>query len=155
MMQKPCVLSIQRTDGTLTWSKLYRGLETHDLAHYAVEFTLGFKLAFYGIIDKGYAISDFAIPKDQRPDAVKPENLAPEALITEYIVNLLETEHLNSGFNATFIEDLKIILKDNNLAFPVKLNTEALTNIRSVYHDLVNKWIGLNENEELNIIFTN
>ena len=62
---------------------------------------------------------------------------------------------MNSGFNETFIEDLKIILKDNNLAFPVQLNTETLTNIRSVYHDLVNKWMGLNENEELNIIFSN
>ena len=59
MLTKPSILSITRNDGSTTWSKLHRGLETHDLAHYAVESTLRFSKAFYGIINEGYNISDF------------------------------------------------------------------------------------------------
>jgi hypothetical protein len=59
MLTKPSILSSTRNDGSTTWSKLHRGLETHDLAHYAVESTLRFSKAFYGIINEGYNISDF------------------------------------------------------------------------------------------------
>ena len=96
-IKKSSVLTITRSDGSSTWSKLYKGLETHDLAHYAVEKTLCFKHAFYSIIDNGFNISDFAAPRQQRPFAVRSENLHTEAIVTEHIVNLLEVEFLNSG----------------------------------------------------------
>lgn len=150
-IQKPSVLTIYRTDGTLTWSKLHKGLETHDIAHYAVESTLGFTKAFYGIINDGYAIQDFEVPKVQRKDAVKPENLHPEALITEHIVNLLEVELLNSGFNDNFLEELKSILIQNTLPFPDNLNSDSLLKIRKAYHELYNEWLALNEGEELSL----
>ena len=33
MLTKPSIFSSTRNDGSTTWSKLHRGLETHDLAH--------------------------------------------------------------------------------------------------------------------------
>jgi len=152
-IQKPSILTIYRSDGSLTWSKLHKGLETHDLAHYAVESTLKFTKAFYGIIDEGYTIQDFEAPKAQRKTAVQPEHLHPEALITEHIVNLLEVELLNSGLNTNFIEDLNSILQENDLTFPKALSFEVLLKIRETYHHLYNQWLILNENEELNISF--
>ena len=59
MLTKPSIHSITGNDGSKTWSKLHRGLETHDLAHYAVESTLLFSKAFYGIINEGDNINDF------------------------------------------------------------------------------------------------
>lgn len=152
--QKPSILTIQRSDNSITWSKLHRGLETHDLAHYAVESTLRFTKAFYGIIDKGYSIQDFEAPKAHRKEAVKPENLDSEALITEHIVNLLEVELLNSGHNKHLLIELKNILSENKLPFPHHLNDDVLTNIRTSYHQLYNEWLALNENEILEIVFT-
>ena len=149
--QKPCILTITRSDSSSTWAKLHLGMETHDLAHYAVEKSLGFKHAFYGIIDQGYQISDFELPKAQRPDAVKPENLHSEALITEHLVNLLEVELLNSGLNTNLINDLQHILTNANLPFPQSLDEETLNTIRQLYHSLYNQWIALEENNTLNL----
>jgi len=153
-IQKPSILSIYRTDGSLTWSKLHKGLETHDLAHYAVEKTLKFTNAFYGIIDEGYTIQDFEAPKAQRKIAVQPEHLHPEALITEHIVNLLEVELLNSGYNENFLKDLRKILTQNALPFLDSLTLDTLTHIRNLYHKLYNKWLVLDEDECLDITFT-
>ncbi len=33
MLAKPSILTIVRNDGTSTWSKLFRGLETHDIVN--------------------------------------------------------------------------------------------------------------------------
>lgn len=151
LLSKPSVLTITRTDGSSTYSKMNRGLETHDLAHYAVEKELKFTKAFYSIIDKGYNISDFELPKDKRPFAVRPENLHAEALITEHIVNLLEVELLNSGLNENFIEAFKTILEEHQLPFPEKFNTGILEAMRLCYHNLVNQWLALNENESMQI----
>lgn len=151
--QKQSILTIFRSDGSSTWTKLHRGLETHDIAHYAVESTLGFTRAFYGIINDGYTIDDFIAPKEQRKNAVKPENLHSEALITEHIVNLLEIELLNSGFNDNFLNELSTILAENNLPFPKNLNTESLTIIRNTYHNFYNQWLTLNDGKTLEIVF--
>jgi len=150
---KPSVLTITRSDGSTTWSKLHRGLETHDLAHYAVEKTLRFEHAFYSIIDKGYNVCDFELPKAKRPFDVRPENLHAEAIITEHIVNLLEIELLNTGLNAKFITDLKQILAENNLPFPEQLDAETLEKVRTQYHNLTNQWLVLEHNETMHIDF--
>lgn len=153
MIKKPTVLSITRSDGTTTWSKLHRGLETHDLAHYAVESTLQFDNAFYGLINKGFSVADFELPKEQRPEGVRPENLHENAISTEHIVNLLEVEFRNSGFNANFLEDLSEILKKKALSYPKLLNPKSLNQIRTTYRDLVNQWLSLEEGQELCIDF--
>jgi len=133
--------------------RLHRGLETHDLAHYAVESALRFSKAFYGIINEGYNISNFELPKDQKPFAVKPENLQKEAIVTEHIVNLLEVEFLNSGHNDMFIKELEAVLKDNNLPFPKNLTEVTLHTIRNSYQNVYNQWLVLNEDQELRIDF--
>lgn len=153
MISKPSVLSITRSDGTTTWSKLHHGLETHDLAHYAVESTLQFNNAFYGLINKGFTVADFELPKDQRPKEAQPQHLHENAIVTEHLVNLLEVELMNSGLNTNFLNDLSEILKKNTLSFPKLLNSESLNQIRTTYHNLVNQWSNLAEGQELRIDF--
>jgi len=150
-INKASIITIRRSDGSITWSKLHKGMETHDFAHYAVEKHLGFNHAFFGIINKGYAISDFGLPKLERPDAVKPKNLHPEALITEHLVNLLEVEYRHPSNNDNFIEDLKRILHNANLPLPEKLSTNTLFEIRNTYKNLVNKWKQLSGNGVLQL----
>ncbi len=120
------VLTLTRSDGTTTWSKIPPGLEYHDLAHYAVESVLHLKNSFYGMIETGVEISDFE-DKDKTPE------LLPEALVTEHLVNLLQTEVMNQGSKLDLITMLSEILEENELPFPDSLNDESLGNIRRVF----------------------
>ena len=143
--QKQSILTCIREDGTSTWAKLKPGMETHNLAHYAVETVLKFDKAFYGILSSGYGISDFELPAHKKPKELASE-LDESAIQTEHIVNLLQIEVFNIGENQQFIPDLISILKENNLPVPHNLNTSTLTKIREMFSGLLVQWQSL-ENE--------
>lgn len=151
---KPDTISCTRADGSVTWTKLQRGMAYHDLAHYAVESTLGYQRAFYGLLAEGYDIGDFEKPREQRSPALIPANLPQEAIITEYMVNLLQTEYLNSGENPQFLKMLKEILADKDLIFPTALTPDKLVEMRTCFHGLANRWLALPPGESLSLTFT-
>ncbi len=78
------VVSFVRADGTSTTGRLGQGGfgAVHDLAHYAVETTLGLRRAFLGLIAEGRDLADFEVKHANRdwPD---------EALLAECIVGQL------------------------------------------------------------------
>src|SRR6185295_13549449 len=102
------VLTCTRDDGTSTYSKSAHGpfFGPHDLMHYAVETTLGFRDSFFGLIARGRTIASF-----NEPGAAA--NLPPEAILTEHIVNLLQQEQASGAiaradeFNQTLDASLK------------------------------------------------
>ena len=59
-------LSCTRADGSVTWQrqggKLGAVFPPHDLTHFAVETTLGYRHAFFGLVADGWEIADFAAP---------------------------------------------------------------------------------------------
>ena len=142
-----------RDDGTQSWTKLHPGIEDHDLAHYAVEKHLEFREAFLGIVNQGYEIGDFALPRDQRPLALWPVNLPLQAQQTEFIVNLLQTEYWNSGINPNFLTTLRTTLDLKEMPFPARLNEERLELIRKDYHELIARWKELPLGETLELSF--
>jgi len=150
---KPTVLECIREDGSSTWSKLHQGTVSHDIAHYAVETVLGFTKAFYGIIASGFNIDDFELPKNERPEALKPSQLDASALQTEHIVNLLQVEFFNSGENQDFIAELTTILSENHIPFPENLNSKTLKSIRTLFSNLLQQWNSLDEGEFLELSF--
>jgi hypothetical protein len=82
-------LTCVRRDGTSTWQRQQGSLGAvfppHDLTHYAVETTLGYRHGFYGLIADGWEISDFAKPW--------PRGTIPvEAQEVELIVGFFDTE---------------------------------------------------------------
>lgn len=150
--KQPSIITITRPDGSSTWNKIHRGLETHDIAHYAVEKTLNFKNAFYGLIAAGTNIQDFDTPRDRRPEEVIPVNLHVEAIQTEHIVNLLETELYQMTDPTSFLPMLKEILEEHQIPFPTILTESTLVKIRQTYHDLVHQWRSLKEGEQLKLL---
>ena len=134
------VLTCFRTDGTSTFTKIRPGLEVHDLAHYVVETALGFKEAFYGLINQGYTVPDFELPRDQRPTALIPENLPVDSLQTEFIVNQLQIELYNSGEQQDFIPLLQQAMANRDLAFPAILTLEKVPAMRQELSALVTRW---------------
>src|SRR3954471_4333927 len=82
-------LSCTRADGSVTWQRQDgaqgRFFPLHDLTHLAVESTLGFRRAFYGLLAEGWDISHFGAPGGA-------ERLPPEALLAEVLVGLFDVE---------------------------------------------------------------
>lgn len=148
---KPPVFTFRRTDGSTTWSKLSVPIE-HDLAHYAVEKTLRFRRAFYGLLDEGFTAEAFEAPRASRLAALLPQNLPLEALQTEHIVGRLQTELL-CGINPDFISDLKQALDASGLPYPASLTPAQLDSIRGLFGDLVTQWKTLAAGEELHLSF--
>lgn len=137
---KPCILSCIRDNGTMTWVKMYPGIEAHDLGHYAVETVLHFKHAFYGMVARGSNIEDFELPRDKRPDAVLPKNLHHEALISEHLVNLIMVKAQTMEDRMDILNQLRSILNENGLPFPENLTKENMEKIWSAFLGLNTQW---------------
>src|SRR5579864_3783742 len=82
------LLRCLRADGSVTWQKQERHaayFALHDLTHFAVESTLGFRHGFYGLIADGWDVDDTTGngPRGPLPD---------EAVEVEYFVGSFDQE---------------------------------------------------------------
>lgn len=150
---KPPVFIFKRSDGSNTWSKIQNIPVEHDLAHYAVETTLHFKEAFYGLLNQGFTPEDFERPRDKRPQALLPVNLPLQAHQAEHIVGLLQIEWL-SGPNLNFMDDLKQTLEQKGFTYPSELTTQKLNTIRNAYLEVVYQWNTLPAGQQLDLHFS-
>lgn len=75
----PPVLTGVRADGSATWQRSHVAFPVHDLVHYCVESTLGFRDAFFGLIAAGWNLEDFGNPWPRGP-------LPDQALFAEQVV---------------------------------------------------------------------
>jgi len=135
-------MTITRSDGTSTWSVLRRGIEDHDLAHLAVEKTLGCKSAFFGLVDQGVNISDFE-HKDRQPA------ISIEAKQVEHLVLLLQIETKQSEEMEDLLHQYRDILVAHDLPYLENLNQETLHTTRRVFKGLVKDWRRLKVGEFL------
>ena len=142
---KPDTLTCIRDDGSVTWTHLYRGFAIQDLAHYVVETTLGFKNAFFGLVAKGYDIPDFNEPKAKRPFEIPKE-----AINTEVIVGLLQTDLLESlRGNAERCE----LFRDYSTLLPVSIIDAQLETMEQKLQVLLQQWHNLQPGESMTLQF--
>lgn len=82
-------LTCTRRDGSVAWQRQNGPtalvMPAHDLTHFAVESTLGFRRGFYGLLFEGWEITDFATPWSRGP-------IPDEALVVELIVGFFDAE---------------------------------------------------------------
>ncbi|HEU4632006.1 MAG TPA: hypothetical protein VFS08_19810, partial [Gemmatimonadaceae bacterium] len=88
------VLRCVRADGSVTWQRQQgaqaRFFPLHDLAHFAVESTLGAQRGFYGLVAAGWEIDDTTGKGARGP-------LPDEALAIENLVGLLDRERASGA----------------------------------------------------------
>lgn len=147
----PSVLTVKRPDGTTTFSKLQVNFEIHDIAHYAVEKKLQLKNAFYGLLSQGYQINDFLLPKEERPEALQPQNIPQEALATEHLVNLLTIDFMSTESQMDILKTLESTLIENELSFPEQVDNEKIILIQQELANLMAQWDELNGGQELKL----
>lgn len=82
-------LTCTRRDGSVTWQRQSGStalvMPAHDLTHFAVESTLGFRFGFYGLLADGWEIADFATPWPRGP-------IPDDAVVVELIVGFFDAE---------------------------------------------------------------
>jgi hypothetical protein len=90
---KPDVLTCVRDDGSTSWMPERPGFVEHDLAHYAVETTFGYRLGFFGLVASGWELSSEHFGRDPktREPLPWPDPSVPVEPV-EYVVSLLQRE---------------------------------------------------------------
>ena len=91
----PPVLTGVRADGSATWQHSHVAFPVHDLVHYCVESTLGFRDAFFGLVAQGWQFEDFGNgwPKGPLP----AEAVSAEAIVGEVWRAFLSREPLTAA----------------------------------------------------------
>jgi len=146
-------LTCVRSDGSATWQrqngKLGAVFPPHDLTHYAVETTLGFDHAFFGLIADGWEISDFAA-------ASRPAPLTDESLEVEIFVGAFDLERM-TGQQSTadeFNAQARFVASRNGGGFlPRPLTEEDLACVRETRANVFAKWAAVEPGGTLELPF--
>ncbi len=122
--------ALERRDGSVTVQRHPQDFfAAHDLTHYAVETTLSFAQAFYGLVADGWDFGDFGAPW--------PRGRIPgtEAVLVEHIVGFLDLER-TSGSVMTASE-ISVLLRERGLEFTLSEN--QLERVRTLRDSLIRK----------------
>jgi hypothetical protein len=145
-------LTCLRSDGSATWQRqngrLGAVFPPHDLTHYAVETTLGFDHAFFGLIADGWEISDFA--------ASRPAPLTNESLEVEIFVGAFDLERRTGQLSSAdeFNEQARFVASRNGGGFvPRPLTEEDLARVRATRADVFAKWAAVEPGSTLELPF--
>ena len=151
-------ITCTRRDGTVTWQR-QRGqmalvFPPHDLTHFSVESTLGYRRGFFGLLADGWEIADFAKPWPRGP-------IPAQALEVEVLVGCLDAERRNGlrwsveEFNqhaVTFVA-ASAAMKHQSPIIPRQLTADELTNTRATRDALFARWFALRTGEEMALAF--
>ncbi|MGH7647428.1 MAG: hypothetical protein ACREND_04885 [Gemmatimonadaceae bacterium] len=150
-------LTCVRADGSVTWQRQLGPLgaffPTHDLTHYVVETTLGYRQGFYGLIADGWEITDFA-------DQETKHDIPREAREAELVVGVFEMEHrMGADWSPAEIRDqgeryaASTRPARNRLALPA-LSDEVIARVRATRAALFEKWAATAPGDTLELPFS-
>jgi hypothetical protein len=146
------LLELRRADGTVTWQKrtgpAAEFFAVHDLTHYAVESTLGYRGAFFGLVAEGWDLSDFGTPWRRGP-------LPTEALAAEVVVGCFDTQRA-AGERLTALQcntSAQSYFATQGRPSPVCVSDEELERVRNLLSDLVWRWQATGSGESLEFAF--
>ena len=143
---KPDVLTCVRDDGSSTWMHERPGFVWHDLVHYAVETTLGYRVGFFGLVASGWELQAFG------HDPATGERLAlpgvPEAPV-ESVVSLFQQER--AGLIAP--ADFRAALALSCPAVAPTLTDERRAAVRRRIEELFGRWHAVPPGEVLELPF--
>lgn len=148
-------LTLTRADGSVTWQRQKGQLgivfPPHDITHFAVETSLGYDRAFYGLVADGWEIADFAAPWPRGP-------IPREAREVELIVGFFDSERRSgqrwttNEFNAhavTFVSAGKFV---DRLTPPV-LTDDDIARIRAARDEILARWFATTSGNAIELAF--
>ena len=148
-------LTLTRSDGSVTWQRQKGSLALvfpqHDLTHYAVETTLGYRGAFYGLVADGWEISDFAKPWPRGPIPV-------EAREVEMLVGLFDgmRPDRRTWGAAEINRQMRALVDDSKFAeqiTPRVLSDADVAAVRQCRDALLERWGAIQSGNVLELAF--
>jgi hypothetical protein len=146
---KPPTLTCLRGDGTSTWQRSTHYFAHHDLIHYAVETTLGYREAFLGLVAAGKDLDAFGTQ-----NAVKDVYTLQEGW-AEALVGLLQLPAGEGGAplrDQELLDQLAKICTENGVPAPL-IVAEQLGRIRARMRTLHETWDQLPEDGVMELTF--
>lgn len=147
-------LTCTRSDGSTTWQRQKGSIALvfpqHDLTHYAVETTLGYRGGFYGLVAEGWNIEDFAAPWPRGP-------IPTEALEVELIVGFFDAERRGGErwtaeeFNAHAQKYVAGSRSSGKVPVPV-LSDDDIARVRATRDALLARWFDLGPGDDLELV---
>ena len=150
---KPDVLTCVRADGTTTWMHERPGFVDHDLAHYAVETTFGYRYGFFGLVRSGWELSrsDFGRHPVTKARLPWPDPTGAPMEPVEYVVALLEREDRDNGITPEdFPAAMRLYVGDRRPSNPEARLAAARRTLRA----LQERWRTVRPGESLELAFT-
>jgi hypothetical protein len=131
------------------WIEADNFLVIHDLCHYAIESSLQYKNAFWGLVASG--INPHIFENKETRDAL---SLANEAWYAEHLANLLLIEFTQGKF-----DDINVMLEQSllqhNPSIPIiHFSNVELEAIRTMLHTLIENWRVVEVGDYLSLDFT-
>lgn len=148
-------LSCVRRDGTNTWQRQRGSLghffPLHDLTHFAVETTLGYRRGFYGLVADGWEMTDFGAPWPLGP-------LPSEALEAEMMVGFFDTERrMLQRLSAEEVNEQAATFLaargEKGASMSRTVTDEKLADVRAVRADLFARWEAVSPGDALELAF--
>jgi hypothetical protein len=145
-------LSCRRGDGSVTWQhhngQQGRFFPLHDLTHYAVETVLHHPLGFYGLVARGWDLTDFGKPWPRGP-------LPVEALASELLVGFLDRERGAGVLWAAddFNSSAATHYAERGLSGAPVVTDDNLRDVRDKRRELFARWAALPAGETLELPF--
>ena len=145
---KPSTLRCLRDDGTETWTTLKSITPFHDLTHYAVETTLEYWGAFYGLIAAGWNIDDFTTRGVDGSFPAMPD----EAMQAESLVILLQGEVVSEKEQQDLVALAGASCSAHNVRAP-EVSPAQLAAVRARIRSCYEQWDRLMPGEMLELAF--
>ncbi len=137
-------LTCVRDDGTVTGQRQKHGFffVPHDLGHYAIETTLGLRLAFWGVLnERGSQITDFGALWPRGP---MPPDVIGDAMLAEHLAGMLDRERDGSLEPQTAEETNALLVAQfaqlPGAPSPRVVTDEELAQIRATLAQLLARW---------------
>lgn len=149
-------LTCVRGDGSVTGQRQKHGFffVPHDLGHYAIETTLNLRLAFYGLLCRGWEITDFGTPWPRGPI---PPDAIQDAMLAEHLAGMLDGERAGI-LEPQMAADTNALLAAQFAALPGAprlrvVTDDELARIRATAAELLGRWHALPVGETLELPF--
>lgn len=129
------VIHYIRDNGTTIWAHSDDFFILHDLSHYVIEKVLGYKTAFYGIINGGATPTDF-----EDSEKKKSITMTHETYNAESMANLFLLEISQGNFDDFNMVQQQSLYSINNQYLSENLTDEQIHSIRSYLRSLIKEW---------------
>jgi hypothetical protein len=137
-----------RRDGSVHEETLPPGCIHHDLAHFAVETTMGFQDGVIGMLARGHRIADYG-----QAEAAHGVVLTTASYHAEYLSTLVQSAVYTGQIPQGYYDMLASAAAASGLPFPALPAPEVLAACIACARDLHTRWLALDPEDTLELEF--